>query len=70
MEDNIQVNCFKIIPFGINRFKGMVKKYSTLRFTQNPSYEEDYILMSFSVNVDEYDNLLNECINKGVYYYA
>ena len=71
MENNdFTVNRFKIIPGGINKFKYLIKNYPSLRFTKEPSYEEDYITISFSVDGEEYSHLLDECIDEGIYYYA
>lgn len=69
MDSNITVNNFKIKPQGNTIFSLMVKKYNSLRFSNNPSYCEDYTSISFTIDENEYQNLLNECISKDIYYY-
>lgn len=71
MEDaKISIECFKIIQQGMEHFKRILKKYTTLRFTEDPFYEEGYISMSFVIDNDEYIQMLDECIYQGIYYYA
>jgi hypothetical protein len=66
----MKVQGFKIKISHKEAFKKKASKCNSLRFLENPNYDEDYIDMSFSIDVDEYNILCQECVDEGIHYYS
>jgi len=66
----MKVQGFKIKIERKEDFKKKASKCKSLRFLCNPTYTDEYIDLSFSIDVEEYNILCKECVNEEIHYYS
>jgi hypothetical protein len=68
--EEVNVKGFKIIPDAMAAFKALMKKHTSIRFTEEPAVDREYISLSFTMSQIEYLNLIDECVKERIYYYV